>query len=83
MRLTNVKDVQKFIAVIGTCEHDVYLKSQEGDVFNLKSSMSQYIALGRLVEENGDTLELFADSKEDEARLIKFLCELDEEAKGN
>lgn len=83
MRLTNVKDVQKFIAVIRACEHDVYLKSQEGDVFNLKSSMSQYIALGRLVEENGDMLELFADSKEDEARLIKFLCELDEEAKGN
>jgi len=82
MRLTNVKDVQKFIQVIDACEHDVYLKSQEGDVFNLKSSMSQYIALGRLVEENGDTLELFADGKEDEARLIQFLCELDEEAEG-
>ncbi len=82
MRLTNVKDVQKFIQVIDACEHDVYLKSQEGDVFNLKSSMSQYIALGRLLEENGDTLELFADSKEDEARLIQFLYELDEEAEG-
>ena len=59
----------------------MYLKSQEGDVFNLKSSLSQYIAIGRLVDENGDSLELFADSREDEARLIHFLCELDEEAK--
>lgn len=79
MRLTNVKDVQKFIAVVNQCEHDVYLKSMEGDTFNLKSSMSQYIAIGRLIEESGDSLELFADSKEDEGRLIKFLCELDAE----
>lgn len=82
MRLTNVKDVQKFTQVVNECEHDVYLKSQEGDVFNLKSSMSQYIAIGRLIEESGDTLELFADSKEDEARLIRFLCELDESQNG-
>ena len=57
----------------------MYLKSQEGDVFNLKSSMSQYIAVGRLIEESGDSLELFADSKEDEARLLKFLYELEPE----
>ncbi len=78
MRLTNVKDVKKFIEVIDQCEHDVYLKSQEGDVFNLKSSLSQYIAIGRLVDENGDSLELFASSREDEARLIQFLYELDQ-----
>ena len=81
MRLTNVKDVQKFIKVVDDCEHDVYLRSLEGDVFNRKSSMSQYIAIGRLIEESGDSLELFADSKEDEARLIQFLCELDDEVK--
>ncbi len=78
MKLKNVKDVEKFIQVINDCEHDVYLKSPEGDVFNLKSSLSQYIAIGRLVDENGDMLELFANSREDEARLMRFLCELDE-----
>jgi len=81
MRLTNVKDVKKFIDVVNSCEDTVYLKSQEGDVFNLKSSMSQYIAVGRLIEESGDSLELFADSKEDEAKLIRFLYELDSEKK--
>lgn len=77
MRLTNVKDVKRFIEVVNSCQHDVYLKSLEGDVFNLKSSMSQYIAIGRLIEESGDSLELFADSREDEALLLKFLMELD------
>ena len=81
MRLTNVKDVHKFMQVINDCEHNVYLKSQEGDVFNLKSSMSEYIAIGRLLEENGDSLELFADSREDEARLINFLYELEGKSK--
>lgn len=81
MRLTNVKDVHKFMQVINDCEHNVYLKSQEGDVFNLKSSMSEYIAIGRLLEENGDSLELFADNREDEARLINFLYELEGKSK--
>jgi len=81
MRLTNVKDVKKFIDVVNSCQDTVYLKSQEGDVFNLKSSMSQYIAIGRLIEESGDSLELFADNREDEAKLIKFLYELDTDKK--
>lgn len=80
MKLKNVKDVEKFIQVINECEHNVYLKSPEGDVFNLKSSLSQYIAIGRLLDENGDALELFADSCNDEARLIQFLSELDKES---
>ena len=81
MRLRSEADVQEFLDAVSQCGGDVYLKSPEGDIFNLKSSMSRYIAIGRLIEESGDSLELFADSKEDEARLIRFLCELNEEAK--
>ena len=76
MKLTNITDVQKFLAAVNACENDVYLKSLEGDVFNLKSSLSQYIAIGRLLEESGDTLELFAQTREDEARLMAMLVEL-------
>ena len=76
MKLSNVTDVQKFIAAVNACESDVYLKSLEGDVFNLKSSLSQYIAIGRLLEESGDSLELFAQTREDEARLLVMLGEL-------
>jgi hypothetical protein len=76
MRLTNLKNIQKFIDTVNSCEHGVYLKSLEGDVFNLKSSLSQYIAIGRLLEESGDTLELFAQTREDEALLLSMLNEL-------
>ena len=76
MKLNNVTDVQKFVAAVNACKSDVYLRSQEGDQFNLKSSLSQYIAIGRLLEESGDSLELFAQTREDEALLMQMLCEL-------
>lgn len=79
MKLVNIKEVEQFRKVVHECEGDVYLKSNEGDVFNLKSAMSEYIALGRLLSEQGDSLELFADRREDEARLLHFLGELDRE----
>ncbi len=79
MKLKNIKEVEQFRNVIHECTGDVYLKSQEGDVFNLKSAMSEYIALGRLLSEQGDSLELFANNREDEARLLRFLSELDQQ----
>ena len=62
MKLKNIKEVEQFRKVVHECEGDVYLKSQEGDVFNLKSALSEYIALGQLLGEQGDNLELFADT---------------------
>ena len=78
MKLSNITDVQKFTAAVNACEGDVYLKSVEGDVFNLKSSLSQYFAIGRLLEESGDSLELFAQTREDEAILLNMIGQLGE-----
>ena len=78
MKLSNITDVQKFTAAVNACEGGVYLKSVEGDVFNLKSSLSQYIAIGRLLEESGDSLELFAQTREDEAILLSMIGQLGE-----
>ena len=69
MKLKNIKEVEEFRKVIHNCTGDVYLKS----------ALSEYIALGQLLSEQGDNLELFADKREDEAKLISFLAELDKE----
>ena len=74
MKLQNIQEVEEFRKVVHQCKGRVYLESLEGDIFNLKSAM-----LGRLLSEQGDSLELFADSKEDEALLLNFLGRLDEE----
>ena len=70
MRLHSEADIQEFLDTVESCEGDVYLKSPEGDIFNLKSSLSRYIAVGRLIQEEGDSLELFASRREDRARLM-------------
>ena len=44
MRLRSEADVQEFLDAVSQCGGDVYLKSPEGDIFNLKSSMSRYIS---------------------------------------
>ena len=79
MKLKNIKEVEAFRNAVKECTGDVYLKSVDGDVFNLKSALSEYIALGRLLSEQGDSLELFATKREDEARLLNFVEELYEE----
>lgn len=78
MKLKNTKEVERFRKVVHECEGDVYLKSTEGDVFNLKSSLSEYLALGKLLGEAGDSLELFANLREDEARLLEFIRSLND-----
>ncbi len=79
MKLKNIKEVDAFRKAIASCEHDVLLKSPEGDVLNLKSSLSQYIALGQLLSEAGDSLELFTTCREDEAKMLEFVTELEDE----
>ena len=41
MKLQNIHEVEDFRKVIHECKNNVYLKSQEGDVFNLKSAIDR------------------------------------------
>ena len=76
MKLKNIKQLNQFREAINRCQSDVFLKSAEGDVLNLKSSLSQYIALGQLLGEAGDSLELFTNCPEDEAVMFEFMLSL-------
>ena len=76
MRLRSEADIEQFLDAVNQCGGDVYLKSPEGDIFNLKSSMSRYIASGRPTEERGVPRELLADRKGDQARLMPLVEDL-------
>lgn len=75
MKLTKISQVEDFLAIINTCKGDVILTSQYGDKYNMKSLLTQYVAIGALLGERGDELELFCSSKEDEAKFLKFFNE--------
>lgn len=75
MKLTKISQVEDFLATVNTCKRDVTLTSQYGDKYNMKSLLTQYVAIGALLGEKGDELELFCSSKEDEAKFLKFFNE--------
>ena len=75
MKLTKIEQVNEFISVVDSCKGDVTLRSLDGDIFNLKSKLSQYIAIAALLGQHGDELELFCSDREDESKFMHFLME--------
>lgn len=75
MKLTKISQVEDFLAIVNTCKGDVTLTSPYGDKYNMKSLLTQYVAIGALLGERGNELELFCSSKEDEAKFLKFFNE--------
>lgn len=75
MKIKNITQLDDFLSAVNKCNGQVYLKSNAGDVYNLKSRFSQYIAIGALLGTEGDYLELFCDKKEDEGYFFKFFAE--------
>ena len=75
MRLTNISEVNIFINLVKKCKGDVWLESADGDKINLKSKLSQYIAIGALISIEGDNLNLYCSLPEDEMKFLKFFEE--------
>lgn len=73
MLLKNIHDIAAFTAALARCRDDVLLVSRDGrEKLNLKSRISQYVAIDRLHRECGDDYELLCMSKADEGYLLKF-----------
>jgi hypothetical protein len=66
-------DVTEFLAVLDTCEGNVFLVSREGDHLNLKSKLCQLVGLTQLIE-GGKIAQAYilCENKEDEAKLFRF-----------
>jgi hypothetical protein len=75
MRLKNIEEVSAFLAVVDACDGDVWLESQYGDKFNLKSKLAQYIAISALLNDKQEVLELFCSHKEDERKFFKYFID--------
>ena len=72
MKLTKISQVQDFLTAVNKAKDNVWLMSIYGDKYNLKSLLTQYVAMGALLGDRGDELELFCDSKEDESLFLNF-----------
>ena len=75
MKLSNIGEVNDFLEEINKREGDEWLQSTEGDKINLKSSLSQYVAVAELIKDEGNNLELFCSNQSDEAKFFVLFSE--------
>ena len=72
MKLKNEIEINDFLNAVNRAKHPVYLVSVEGDRYNLKSTLSRYVAIAELIKDYGTELELFCDDKNDEKYFFGF-----------
>ena len=74
MKFENIKDIDGFFEAIISCTGRVELVTEEGDRLNLKSKLTQYLALAKVFS-NGNLpeMEIVVSNKEDMDRLAYFV----------
>ena len=74
MKVSNIKDIDKFFKVIDSCKGKVELVTGEGDRLNLKSKLSQYVSLATIFS-GGEIpeLEIVAYEEDDIKELMSFM----------
>lgn len=78
MLLKNANDIDSLLEAVNKCRGDVILRNiNQYEEFNLKSTLSRYIAIGELCKEHGDEWEIYCMNKADEGYMIQFFMELD------
>lgn len=75
MKITNIDQVDEFLSAVNKCKGGVKLTSKYGDVYNLKSKLSQFLAIAALLGTHGKDLELWCDEELDEKNFHKFFTE--------
>ena len=75
MKLSDIGEVKDFLTVVNRCEGDVWLQSKEGNKINLKSSLSQYVAVAELIRDEGNNLELYCSKPSAEAKFVVLFSE--------
>lgn len=75
MKVQNIHNLDKFFKTIDECNGKVELTTGEGDRLNLKSKLTQYVALAKIFSDGAivKELELVAYEPEDIDRLVNFM----------
>lgn len=75
MKIMNITNVEKFFGLIDKCEDKVELVTENGDKYNLKSKLSQYVSLasaffGGCIPE----IELVVHNPVDANRILNYVA---------
>ena len=74
MNIMRIKNVEGFLKTVNECSGDVFLETEEGDSLNLKSKLTQYVALSKVFGGDVDLGALVIKaSKEDTIKIAEYL----------
>lgn len=75
MKVQNIRNIEKFFALIDKCEGKVELVTGEGDRLNLKSKLSQYVSMASIFSNGTEIpeLEIVAYEQKDIDKLVEFM----------
>lgn len=74
MKILNITDVNRFFEALEQCKGKVELVTSEGDRLNLRSKLSQYVALSKIFKEAKiDEIELIVSEPDDVNLLLEYL----------
>ena len=72
MKFRHIKDIDGFFEAVGSCKGRV---TDEGDRLNLKSKLTQYLAMAKVFTQGNEIpeMDVVASEKEDMERLLEFI----------
>ncbi len=74
MKVMNITDLERFFEVIDQCEGKVELITENGDKFNLKSKLSQYVSLTKVFFGGVvPVVELVTHCPSDTGRIMRYM----------
>ncbi len=74
MKVKNITEPKRFFELLSQCKGSVELVTSEGDRLNLKSKLSQYIALTQMFKDAMiDEIEIVVSEPEDMGVLMDYL----------
>ncbi len=72
MKIRSMREIEAFNEALDRCTRNVWLVAPDGERFNLKSERERCRGLARLIEDENEELELFADGYEDEFIMMEL-----------
>ena len=74
MTVTNITNVEKFFRTIDQCEGKVELVTEQGDRFNLKSTLSQYVSFVRFLSNcTVPAVQIVTTNARDSQKIMKYM----------
>lgn len=73
MMIHTVSAIEEFRNIVSRSDGHIWMQDSSGQEYDLKSELSMYRVIGRLLSASDHDLELYASDPNTQMRLISFL----------